>query len=413
LQGQAGFGRMPSGASHAWRLLAFDRMTHPLARLIAFYLPQFHPIPENDAWWGPGFTEWTNVARARPLYRGHFQPNLPADLGFYDLRLGETRQAQADLARSAGIEGFCYWHYWFGGGRRILERPFEEVVATGSPDFPFCLAWANQSWTGIWHGSPKSVLMKQDYPGREDEAAHFAWALRAFRDPRYMKVDGCPIFVVFAPHDLPSAPDFIAHWRQLAERAGLPGIYFVAISNRYEAGVDRWHGKLLEPFDAVTPLTPHDFLEDAVRGTVAKVRKRLRERNLGVRFNAVTGSRLRLPARFPYADVVAQAMLDFPDGERFLPGVLPGWDNTPRSGPRGVVFEGATPELFAQYLRQALNRVAERPPQKAIIFLKAWNEWAEGNYIEPDRRHGQAYLDAVRSVMLPQVHAKIVSARVA
>jgi lipopolysaccharide biosynthesis protein len=373
----------------------------PLARLIAFYLPQFHPIPENNSWWGPGFTEWTNVARARPLYRGHIQPNLPADLGFYDLRLAETRKAQADLARASGIEGFCYWHYWFGAGRRILERPFEEVLASGQPDFPFCLAWANQSWTGIWHGSPKSVLMEQTYPGRADEKAHFDWALRAFRDKRYMRVDGRPIFVVFAPHDLPSAPDFIAHWRQLAEAAGLPGLYFVAISNRYQAGADRYRSKLLDPFDAVTPLTPHDFLEDAVRHPAAKILKRLRERNLGTRFNALTGSRLRRPARFEYADVVAKVLNDLPDEPRFLPGVLPGWDNTPRSGSRGVVFENATPALFAAYLRKALDHVKQRPPQQAIIFLKAWNEWAEGNYIEPDRRQGHAFLDAVRSVMLP------------
>ena len=139
------------------------------ARLIAFYLPQFHPIPENDAWWGNGFTEWTNVAKARPLYQGHQQPRLPADLGFYDLRVPETREAQAEMARAAGVEGFCYWHYWFGNGRRILERPFEEVLDTGRPDFPFCLAWANQSWTGIWHGNPRSVLLEQTYPSREDE----------------------------------------------------------------------------------------------------------------------------------------------------------------------------------------------------------------------------------------------------
>src|SRR3954453_14122667 len=147
------------------------------ARVIAFHLPQFHPIAENDEWWGRGFTEWTNVAKAQPLFRGHEQPRLPADLGFYDLRVPETRKHQAALARAAGIEGFCYWHYWFGNGRRILERPFAEVLEAGEPDFPFCLAWANQSWTGIWHGNPKSVLMHQEYPGREDEAAHFELCL--------------------------------------------------------------------------------------------------------------------------------------------------------------------------------------------------------------------------------------------
>ncbi len=373
----------------------------PPARVIAFYLPQFHPIPENDAWWGPGFTEWTNVAKARPMYRGHVQPRLPADLGFYDLRVAETREAQAELAQGAGIEGFCYWHYWFGQGRRILERPFQEVLDTGKPDMPFCLAWANQSWTGIWHGAPKSVLLEQTYPGRDDEAAHFRWALRAFEDKRYMRVDGKPIFVVFAPHDLPSAPDFIDHWRELAHQAGLPGLYFVAISNRYQAGVARYDTPLLAPFDAVTPLVPQEYLEDRPKTLLARTARRLRARNFGPAFARATQNRLALPARYPFADVVQHALHDLPDDPRHLPCVLPGWDNTPRSGPRGVVFEGATPELFQEYLTKAIDRVRTRPRQQAIVFLKAWNEWAEGNYVEPDALSGHAYLDAIRAAMAP------------
>ncbi len=373
----------------------------PVARLIAFYLPQFHPIPENDAWWGAGFTEWTNVAKARPLYRGHLQPRLPADLGFYDLRVPETREAQARMARAAGVEGFCYWHYWFGNGRRILERPFQEVLDTRRPDFPFCLAWANQSWTGIWHGAPGSVLMEQTYPGREDEAAHFAWALRAFEDPRYMRVDGKPIFVIFAPHDMPQPAAFLEHWRELAHRAGLPGLYFVAITNHYRGGVARYGTPLLQPFDAVTPLVPQEYLEDRPKTVLARTARRLRTRNLGPRFAGMTGNRWALPARYAFRDVVDHALHDLPDDLRHLPSVLPGWDNTPRSGPRGVVFEGATPELFGQYLQKALDRVAARPPQQAVVFLKAWNEWAEGNYVEPDAASGHAYLDVIRRAMLP------------
>jgi lipopolysaccharide biosynthesis protein len=194
-----------------------------LARLIAFYLPQFHPIPENDAWWGPGFTEWTNVAKARPLYKGHKQPRLPADLGFYDLRLPETRERQADMARDAGIEGFCYWHYWFGGGRRILERVFDEVLASGKPNYPFCLAWANHSWSGVWQGMPKNVLIEQTYPGPADFQAHFHAVLPAFRDPRYLTVGGKPIFLVFSALDLPDTKEFTDLWNELALKAGLPG----------------------------------------------------------------------------------------------------------------------------------------------------------------------------------------------
>ena len=167
-------------------------MPEPQARAVSFYLPQFHPIPENDEWWGAGFTEWTNTARARPLFPGHRQPHLPADLGFYDLRLPEAREAQGSLAKAHGIEAFCYWHYWFGGGQRILERPFTEVLRSGSPDISFCLAWANQSWTGIWHAAQDKILREQRYLGPEDDQAHFDAIVDAFRDPRYLRVDGPP-----------------------------------------------------------------------------------------------------------------------------------------------------------------------------------------------------------------------------
>lgn len=371
------------------------------ARVIAFYLPQFHPIPENDAWWGPGFTEWTNVAKAKPLFDGHRQPRVPADLGFYDLRVAETRDAQATMAAQCGVEGFCYWHYWFGRGRRILERPFDEVLASGSPAFPFCLAWANQSWTGVWHGSPGQTLIEQEYPGPEDEAAHFAWALTAFRDPRYMRVDDKPIFVIYAPHDMPSTRSFIEHWRALARQAGLRGLYFIAVGYAYRDGVDPYRDAIYEPFDAVTPLTPQDYINAVVYKrkppTFLQRAKRMTARKV---WNRITGRRVAEPLRIDYADVVDRALDDMPDGERFLPCVLPNWDNTPRSGTRGVVYENATPQLFGAYLRKAIERVASRPPSEAIVFLKAWNEWAEGNYIEPDLEHGHAYLDAVREVVV-------------
>ena len=373
--------------------------TTPAARLFALYLPQFHPTRENDTWWGPGFTEWTNVAKARPLFRGHIQPRLPRDLGFYDLRVPEVRAAQADLARDCGVEGFCYWHYWFGNGRRILERPFQEVLDSRQPDFPFSLAWANQSWTGIWHGNPGTTLIKQEYPGRTDEIAHFNWARSAFEDPRYQRVDGKPVFVIFAPHDLPSTADFIDHWRELADKSGFPGLYFVAIANRYRPGVDLYHDPILAPFDAVTPLTPQDFLESQSGSLSAKAVRRLRTRNFTHYFPGWASDRLG-PARYQFADVVNQALRDLPAGPRYLPSVLAGWDNSPRSGRRGVVFEGMTPELFAQYLRKAVGHLEGRKPQYRIVFLKAWNEWAEGNYVEPDARSGHAYLDAIRDVLL-------------
>src|SRR5215210_4081714 len=196
-----------------------DDHEHPHGRAVAFYLPQFHPIPENDEWWGPGFTEWTNTAKARALYPGHRQPTLPADLGFYDLRLPEAREAQSDLAQQYGVEAFCYWHYWFGGGRRVLEKPFAEVLASGEPSVSFCLGWANQTWTGISHGAADRVLMEQTYPGDEDDQAHFDLVLPAFRDDRYLRVGGRPVFYVFRPEELPDAARFVDRWQQMAREA--------------------------------------------------------------------------------------------------------------------------------------------------------------------------------------------------
>ena len=198
----------------------------PKARVIAFYLPQYHPIPENDRVWGKGFTEWTHVAGAKPLFKRHHQPNLPRELGFYDLRLPETRAAQADLARSHGIEGFCYWHYWLGNGRRLLERPFDEVLHSGNPNFPFCLAWANHSWHGRFFGS-KSTHVVQEYPGREDYIDHFNFLLKAFSDSRYIMVNGKPLIYVFDPKALPEPRLLVDLWQELAIANGLNGLHIV------------------------------------------------------------------------------------------------------------------------------------------------------------------------------------------
>lgn len=231
------------------------------ARVIAFYLPQFHPIPENDEWWMKGFTEWTNVGKARSLFPGHYQPKVPADLGYYDLRVPETRQAQADMAREYGIEGFCYWHYWFGNGKRLLERPFNEVLASGKPDFPFCLAWANESWKGFFHGvKTKQALITQLYPGEDDYIAHFETVLPAFKDPRYITVDDKPVFMIYQPFQHPQIKEFMALWQKLAMNNGLKGIFF--IGQTYHLTEER--AELMDMgFDAINVTRLFDFEKKA------------------------------------------------------------------------------------------------------------------------------------------------------
>src|SRR5690242_15190569 len=198
-------------------------------RLIAFYLPQYHPIPENDLWWGKGFTEWTSVAKAKPLFRKHYQPHLPADLGFYDLRLPETRSAQAQLARENGIYGFCYYHYWFNG-KLLLERPFNEVLASSQPDFPFCLCWANENWTRAWDGLEHDILVAQEYDA-EDDRRHIHWLVEAFRDRRYIRVNGKPLLLVYRVSNLPDPLQTASLWREEAHKLGIGDIYLATVES--------------------------------------------------------------------------------------------------------------------------------------------------------------------------------------
>ena len=355
-------------------------------RLIAFYLPQFHPIPENDAWWGKGFTEWINVAKARPLFAGHYQPHLPADLGFYDLRLPEARQAQADLARQYGIHGFCYHHYWFHG-RRILERPFDDVLASGQPDFPFCLSWANENWTRTWDGLDDQVLLAQTY-GEEDDRAHIRWLCQAFRDERYIRVDGKPLFLVYRAGSLPDARRTTAVWREEAAKLGLGELFLLRVESNFagERGDPRPLG-----FDAAV-----EFQPDAL--TLHQLRK-------GSQLSAELPADRRWHSNgdelwFSYPEVV-DAMLRRPSVNypRF-PGVSPGWDNTPRRGAGGAGIRDATPAQYERWLRRVLEDARKREGANDFVFINAWNEWAEGCHLEPCQQWGRAYLEATSRALL-------------
>lgn len=356
-----------------------------IPRILALYLPQFHPIPENDQWWGKGFTEWTNVGKAKPLFRGHYQPHVPADLGYYDLRVPETRKAQAEMAKKYGIEGFVYWHYWFGNGKRLLERPFNEVLKSGEPDFPFALAWANETWKGFAHGlKNRNVLIEQLYPGDEDYIAHFNEVLPAFKDKRYITVDGKPIFLIYKPHQLPDASHFINLWQRLAKENGLPGIYFIAHhqstkEHNYKPERESLQEMLSWGFDAVN---------------FVRLTKCLENRSL---FDKLYGRIKRFVYKIPLAIPYKKAMRYFTDDidkdERVIPSIIPCWDHSPRSGKEALVLTNSTPELFGQHIDNVLNNVSEK--ENKLIILKSWNEWAEGNYMEPDLRWGTQFLDVL------------------
>jgi len=354
-------------------------------KLIAYYLPQFHPIPENDEWWGKGFTEWTNVTKAKPLFRGHQQPFLPSDLGFYDLRVPEVREEQVLLAKEAGLYGFCYWHYWFGNGKQILERPLNEVVQSKKPDFPFCIAWANETWSGRWHGLNNKILIKQEYPGIQDYEDHFYACLPLFRDDRYIRINNKLLFQVLKPFDLPDPKAFIDLWRELAYKNGLNDFHFVAITDQngnsvLDLGFDSFVNIRL-----VTGKKPYNNIFEKAFYKFFKCRIQDYTRNF--------------PHKGPeigdYTDFVNNS-LNQPLHLNEFPSVISSWDNTPRSFRRGVVYENCTPELYAIHLAKALNLLKIKDESEQFVFIKSWNEWAEGNTLEPSLIHGKKYIELTK-----------------
>jgi hypothetical protein len=352
-------------------------------RLIAFYLPQFHPIPENDAWWGEGFTEWTNVTRARSLFPGHDQPRRPADLGFYDLRLPDVREAQAALARAHGIHGFCYYHYWFGG-KQLLERPFQEVLHSGKPDFPFCLCWANEPWSRRWDGMEHDVLQPQTYSA-EDDAQHIAWLIPALKDRRAIRVDDRPLLMIYQAQKLPDPARTVECWRAAAKGAGLAGIYFMSVETGWDAGWDATQ----VGFDAKVLFQPQFTMLRGTPRTEIEGKERLQVYDYGKAWPVLAN-----PEPVPY---------------RRYDTVFPQWDNSPRSGAFGTVVHNSTPASYEQWLRVAIERAKTFPAGERLVFINAWNEWAEGAYLEPDARFGHAYLEATQRA-LASADSMVVSA---
>jgi hypothetical protein len=344
-------------------------------RAIAYYLPQYHPIPENDEWWGKGFTEWTNVTRAKPLFDGHYQPHLPTELGFYDLRLPEVRIAQAELARRYGVHGFCYYYYSFGE-KRLLERPLLDMVRSGVPDFPFCICWANESWTRRWDGAEAQVLVAQD-DSAEGYRRFIHEVLPILLDARYIRVNGAPLVLVYRARRIPDAPAVAAYWREAAVAAGLPGLYLCSVQS---------HDPQLDPrsvgFDAAVEFPPSPW------GSPSSAQE------LPGLSPDFTG------AVFDYREFATSAIARTSPPYRLLRGVMTDWDNTARRGPAAYLFKGSSPREYETWLRAAVAWTrAHNPPEERLVFVNAWNEWAEGAHLEPDERHGRAWLEATERAL--------------
>jgi hypothetical protein len=308
---------------------------------------------------------------------------VPADLGYYDLRVPETRMAQAALAKKYGIEGFAYWHYWFGNGKKLLDRPFNEVLQSGEPDFPFCLSWANESWKGFDHGlMDRKVLIEQLYPGQADYEAHFYEILPALVDHRYITVHDKPLFLILQPLSLPNPKSFIEQWQNLAIKNGLNGMYFVGQTlcpENYKKIIDA-------SFDAVNLIRLNDFL---ING------RKITTKLLGAISNKLFG----VPNTYNYQDIIRYMTGKEDLLVDCLPTILTGWDHSPRSGKEGLILRNYTPDLLFQHAVEVFNKVKHKPFEDRVVFIKSWNEWAEGNYLEPDRKYGTAFLEALSKAL--------------
>ncbi len=370
----------------------------PALRAVAFYLPQYHPVPENDRFWGAGFTEWRNVVRARPRFAGHAQPHLPADLGFYDLRLAETRAAQAALARTAGLSGFCYYHYWFSG-RRVLHAPFDAVLASGAPDFPFMLCWANENWTRAWDGGAREVLLAQSYSD-DDTRAHARHLAPAFADPRYIRVGGRPAFAVYNADDLPDPARWCDIFRETLLAEGIAP---------YLIRVERYLDRDIRPpadlgFDAALEFQPfsRNFRRwqttrpDLESAPARRIAERLRREARRFR---------RLDTHHDMDAFVAFDTAQAPPPYPHFPGVCPAWDNSARRPPgQAIIFRNTCPDLFRDWVAAKVR--AHAPMDEApLLFVNAWNEWAEGNHLEPCLAEGHGWLDALRAGLETSVAA--------
>jgi len=344
-------------------------------KLVAYYLTQYHPIPENDLHWGKGFTEWTNTSKAFPLYEGHYQPRLPADLGHYDLRTPGLMQEQVKMAKKYGIYGFCFYYYWFDG-KRLLETPLDHFLSNPSLDIKFCFCWANGNWTRKWDGSERDVIALQRY-GSESYKKIILDIIPALKDPRYIRVDGKPVLIVYQVKEIPAPREMCTIWREQCKLAGIPELLILA-SNAFD-----YNTPLEDGLDGIAEFAPHGLSCK----TITTSKKFFTNDFSGRVFDY--GDAVRMAAEKPFPDYF------------YAKGLMVSWDNTARVSGSARIFDGSTPAKFQSWLQTCAEQTMRNADasQHGLVFVNAWNEWAEGTYLEPDRHYGYAYLRACRDIV--------------
>lgn len=377
--------------------LSKARGTDLIMKIIAFYLPQFHSIPENDEWWGKGFTEWVNVKKAKALFPQHYQPRIPLNKNYYNLLNDDIKSWQISLAKKYGIYGFCFYHYWFDG-HKLLEKPVEQYLQNEKLDLPFCLCWANENWTQAWVSKEATVLIAQKYGEKSQWKNHFEYLLPFLKDKRYIKSNGKPLVIIYRPEIIPCLNEMLDYWQELALENGLQGLDFAY----QHIGLDRIKNKDDSRFTYNIEYQPQYAINDLGKDRFKLIKKIRREilRFLEMKFNLdLRGVRTGGVIKVDYDEVWKSVLKRVPENDKSIPGCFVDWDNTPRKGNKGSVWYGATPEKFGQYLSLQIKR-AKEIYKKDMIFLFAWNEWAEGGYLEPDEKFGYRYLEAVKQALI-------------
>ena len=368
-------------------------------RIIAFYLPQFHCFPENDEWWGKGFTEWTNTRKAKPLFKGHYQPRTPFGENYYNLLEPETMQNQIKLAKENGVYGFCFYHYWFENGKKLMEKPIERYLQDSSLDQHFCLCWANEAWTRAWDGGDKQVIMPQKYGNKKEWKEHFDYLLPYFKDERYIQQDGKPVFVIYRPEICPVINEMLDYWQEEAKKAGLEGICYMVqgtyFNTRKNPDDSRFDYRILyEP-----GYTDYQFAE---KNPLAILKNTIKApKYMFTQIKRRVFKKMKTPLKlqvYDYDEFWKNILKRKNINSKFIPGAFTDWDNSPRRGENGRIFKGSTPQKFEKYLTEQI-RLAKEQYSTDMLFITAWNEWAEGAYLEPDEKYGDRYLKAVKNAL--------------
>ena len=369
-------------------------------KIIAFYLPQFHTFPENDKWWGKGFTEWTNTKKANPVFKRHYQPRTPLNQNYYNLLNDDVKKWQCEMAQKYGVYGFCYYHYWFKDGKKLMEKPLEQMLKNPEIDMPFCLSWANEPWSRRWDGSENEIIMPQEYGGKEEWKKHFEYLYDFFVDKRYIKIDGNPLFLIYKPELIPNLNEMLDYWNELAKQKGLEKIVFAYQYPQFYYMKDKDDSRFTYGIQ-FEPVFSNGDMKYKTLNKAKKIQFLIQNKdilNRKIKNGIRKILRIQRPIIYKYDKVWKRLLENKPDNNKMVLGAFVDWDNTARRGKKSTCYVGADPVKFGKYMKKLVEK-DKKEYHKDMIFINAWNEWAEGAYLEPDEKYGYQYLEQLNEAI--------------